>query len=61
MSKELIIENTTIVTMNHQREILTNVSLAIRGERIGDIGSAEDVRKHYPGISIYYGRVIVFF
>ena len=56
MSIDLIIENTTLVTMNAGREILDNASLAISGNTIAAIGKAEDLRLRYPDVKRIDGR-----
>jgi len=48
MDTHLLIENATIVTMNDERDILTDASLAISGDRIAAIGDAAALRARYP-------------
>ncbi|MBC7260706.1 MAG: amidohydrolase [Chloroflexi bacterium] len=56
MHNKLIIENTTIVTMNAQRDILTDSSIAIIGPRIATIGPPSAVRRQYPEAQIINGQ-----
>jgi len=56
MHNDLLIENATIVTMNAQRDILTNASLAISGERIAAIGPVAQLRTQYPDAETFDGR-----
>ncbi|MGC8787891.1 MAG: amidohydrolase family protein [Anaerolineae bacterium] len=56
MHNELIIENTTIVTMNAQRDILADSSVAIIGPRIATIGPPSAVRRQYPKAQIINGQ-----
>ena len=44
---DTLITNATIVTVNNNREILNNGALAIKGDRIIDIGSSEVLTKKY--------------
>lgn len=44
---DTLITNATIVTINNNREILNNGALAIKGDRIIDIGSSEVLTKKY--------------
>ncbi len=48
MSKDWLIENATVVTMNTTRDILYGTSIAIRDDRISAIGELEELRKTYP-------------
>ncbi|MBM4431505.1 MAG: amidohydrolase family protein, partial [Chloroflexi bacterium] len=48
MHIDLLIENATIVTMNAQREILHDASLAISGDRIADLGPSAALLERYP-------------
>ena len=56
MEKPLLIENTTLVTMNAQREILTEATLAVVGERIAAIGAGDDLRAQFPDAERLDGR-----
>jgi 5-methylthioadenosine/S-adenosylhomocysteine deaminase len=44
---DLIVFGGTIVTMDSSRNILEDSAIAVRGERILDIGSSADIRKRY--------------
>ena len=52
----LLIEDTTIVTMNAQREVATGASLAIEGDRIAAIGPTAEVRARFPDAEAIDGR-----
>ena len=56
MNENLLIENTTIVTMNPQRDILTNAYIAISGERIAAVGQVDEIRARYPHAERIDGR-----
>ena len=56
MSANMLIDNTTIVTMNGQRDILTNGSIVISDERIVAVGQAEALRTKYPQADRIDGR-----
>ena len=56
MPTDLVIENTTIVTMNAKREVLSNASIAISGDRIAAIGDSESVRAQYKDAQFIDGR-----
>jgi len=56
MSEELIIENTSIVTMNADREVLKNASIAVSGEKIAALGSPDAIREKFPNASVIDGR-----
>ncbi len=56
MKKTLVIENTTLVTMNAQREVLTGASLAVAGDRIAAISTGEDLHVRFPDAEILDGR-----
>ena len=56
MNTNLLIENTTIVTMNAQREVLSGASIAIVGERIAAVGPADEMRAQYPDATHIDGR-----
>ena len=61
MNTNLLIENTTIVTMNAQREVLSGASIAIVGERIAALGPADEVRAQYPEADCIdgHGKVVL--
>jgi hypothetical protein len=40
VSDHLLIDDTTVVTMNPAREVLDHASVAISGERIAEVGAA---------------------
>jgi 5-methylthioadenosine/S-adenosylhomocysteine deaminase len=48
LEERLLIENTTIVTLNSEREILRVASLTIKGEHIEAIGTASEMSVRYP-------------
>ena len=48
MNEQWLIENGVIVTMNPDREILYDASLAIEGNRIAVVGPREELRLRYP-------------
>jgi len=48
MDTHLLIENATIVTMNDERDILTDAGLAISGDRIAALGPTPALRAEYP-------------
>jgi 5-methylthioadenosine/S-adenosylhomocysteine deaminase len=52
----LLIEDTTIVTMNARREVALGASLAIEGERIAAVGPAGEVRARFPDAEAIDGR-----
>ena len=56
MNANLLIENTTVVTMNPQRDILTNAFIAISGESIAAVGQADEIRARYPHAERIDGR-----
>lgn len=56
MNENLLIENTTVVTMNPQRDILVNAGVAISGERIAAVGQADEIRARYPHAERIDGR-----
>jgi cytosine/adenosine deaminase-related metal-dependent hydrolase len=49
---ELLFHDATIVTMDRQRTILEHASVAIRDERIVDVGPAERLRDRYRGAEV---------
>jgi 5-methylthioadenosine/S-adenosylhomocysteine deaminase len=48
MGEYLLIENGTVVTMNEQREIMANATVAVAGSRIDGVGHLEELRARYP-------------
>ena len=44
---DCLIENGTVMTMDPQRRVLDNASVAIHGGKIAEIGPAEELRKKY--------------
>ena len=56
MDTHLLIENATIVTMNNERDVLTDASLAISGDRFAAIGDAGALRAQYPDAETIDGR-----
>jgi 5-methylthioadenosine/S-adenosylhomocysteine deaminase len=56
MQASLLIDNTTIVTMNPHRDILPNAGLAVAGERIVEVGPAAPVRQRYPNAKVIDGQ-----
>jgi 5-methylthioadenosine/S-adenosylhomocysteine deaminase len=48
MQTEWLIEHATVVTMNADREILDDASIAIQETRIAAVGKTEGLRKAYP-------------
>ena len=56
MEKQLIIENTTAVTMNAAREIITNASIVIQGNQILEVTQADDLRTRFPDAQFIDGR-----
>ena len=52
----LLIDDTTVVTMNPKREVLDHASVVIAGERIAEVGAADALRLKYPGASVVPGR-----
>ncbi len=62
MNSTFVIEDTTIVTMNPKREILSSASIAVSNERIEAIGDAADIREKYNGRAQFvdgHGKVIL--
>lgn len=49
---EFLITNGTILTSDSKDTILENGSLLVRGARIADIGTNEEVEKRHPGVSV---------
>jgi 5-methylthioadenosine/S-adenosylhomocysteine deaminase len=47
MPEHILLENATIVTMNSEREILTNTSLVISNEKIAAIGEPKTLREQH--------------
>jgi 5-methylthioadenosine/S-adenosylhomocysteine deaminase len=53
MSKEWLIENATLVTMNEKREILPQASIVIQDDQIAAIGNKQTLRQVYPQAERY--------
>lgn len=45
---DLLITNATIVTVNKEKEIITNGAIAVKDNKIVNIGSSSELRKKYP-------------
>jgi 5-methylthioadenosine/S-adenosylhomocysteine deaminase len=56
MTNQLVIENTTILTMNAARETKVNTSIAVTGNQIVKIGSAEEIRTLFPDARLIDGK-----
>lgn len=56
MPEHLVIENTTILTMNAAREIKEDASIVISGSQIDEIGSAEEIRIRFPDAHFMDGK-----
>ncbi|MBN1874866.1 MAG: amidohydrolase [Anaerolineae bacterium] len=56
MNTTLLIEDTTIVTMNAQRDVLAAASIAITGDRIAALGPMAELRARYPDAEVMDGR-----
>jgi 5-methylthioadenosine/S-adenosylhomocysteine deaminase len=56
MRTDWLIEHTTVVTMNTEKEILHDASIAIQDAHIAAIGKVEDLRKAYPDAKQVDGR-----
>lgn len=56
MKKDLIIENADIVTMNADRKILKNASIAVTGNKIAALGNSKEVREQFPDADVIDGR-----
>ena len=58
---DLLVDGGTIVTMDSSRSILENGAIAVRGERILDIGSSLDIRKRYESKRVISakGRIVL--
>ncbi len=58
---DLLVDGGTIVTMDSSRDILENGAIAIRGERILDIGASADIRKRYDSRRVIpaKGRIVL--
>ena len=52
----VLIEDATVVTMNAQRDILTDASIAISGERIAAVGLTDALQAQYPQAERIDGR-----
>ena len=56
MTATLLIDNTTVVTMNASRQVLGDASVAIAGERILEVGPAKALRERHAGVPSINGR-----
>jgi 5-methylthioadenosine/S-adenosylhomocysteine deaminase len=56
MEKLLIIENTTVITMDGPNHIIENASIVINGKQIVKITAADDVRSKYPQAQFIDGK-----
>lgn len=58
---DLLIEDTTIITMDPQRRVLTNSTVAIDGNRITAIGPTERLRKQFDANHVIHakGKVVL--
>jgi 5-methylthioadenosine/S-adenosylhomocysteine deaminase len=56
MQTEWVIEHITVVTMNTEKEILHDASIAIQDAHIAAIGKTDDLRKAYPDAKRVDGR-----
>lgn len=48
----MIFSNATIITMNPQRQVITNGAVSISGNRIAAVGKSRDIIDQYPGEEI---------
>ena len=56
MNNPLVIENTTILTMNETREVKENSSVAISGNQIAAIGSTDEIRAKFLAAKFISGK-----
>ena len=56
MNNPLVIENTTILTMNETREVKENSSVAISGNQIAAIGFTDEIRAKFLGAKFISGK-----
>jgi 5-methylthioadenosine/S-adenosylhomocysteine deaminase len=52
----LLIHDTTVVTMNPEREILRDAAVVVEGERIAAVGPADELRGAHPDAELIDGR-----
>jgi len=52
----LVFTHTTVITNDAQRRSLSDVALAVQGDRIAAIGDTDEVLAQFPGAEIYDGR-----
>lgn len=52
----ILIENATVVTMNPQRDVLTDASIAVSSERIAAVGQTDTLQAQYPQAERIDGR-----
>ena len=50
--QELLFHDATVITMDRQRAILNHTSVAIRDERIVEVGPAAALKKKYPAAKV---------
>jgi cytosine/adenosine deaminase-related metal-dependent hydrolase len=59
-SVDLIVEGGTVVTMNDARDVIRDGAIAVRGDRIVDVGKAADLRRRYaPARTLGGDRFVV--
>lgn len=56
MEEHLIIENTTVITMDESKNILENATVVIKGDQILEITTAVDIRSKYPRAQYIDGK-----
>lgn len=56
MGEQIIIEHTTVVTMDESRRVVKNASLLIEGNKIAEVSEAKDLREKYPSAQYIDGR-----
>lgn len=49
---ELLFHDATVITMDRDRAILEGTSVAVRDERIVEVGPAASVRQRYPSAKV---------
>jgi len=50
--QELLFHDATVITMDRERSILEHASVAIRDERIVEVGAAAALRNKYPSAKV---------
>jgi 5-methylthioadenosine/S-adenosylhomocysteine deaminase len=53
---DLLIDNGTVITVDEQRRVLSDASVAVRGDRIVDIGPSAELRARYTAKSVIDAR-----